>query len=133
MGWRLFGRGTIILIHALSGWALCAAVMAVGMATMEMYTTLIVHAVLAPVFFFALSLLYFTRFNYTTPLWTAVIFLLFVLLMDFFVVALAILGSFEMFKSPLGTWIPFALIFISTYATGLIVEKTGAMKERTSR
>ncbi len=41
--------------------------------------------------------------------------------MDFFVVALLINRSLEMFASPLGTWIPFALIFVSTWLTGLVV------------
>jgi hypothetical protein len=30
--------------------------------------------------------------------------------------------SFEMFLSPIGTWIPFGLIFLSTYLTGLWVK-----------
>jgi hypothetical protein len=41
-----------------------------------------------------------------------------VIAMDFFVVAMLINRSFEMFASLLGTWIPFALIFASTYLTG---------------
>jgi hypothetical protein len=97
--------------------------MGIGMAVMSLETTLVVHAVLAPVFFAALSILYFKKFNYTTPLQTAIIFLLFVILVDFFVVALLINRSLVMFASPLGTWIPFGLIFISTYITGLIVVK----------
>jgi hypothetical protein len=40
--------------------------------------------------------------------------------MDFFLVAMVINRSFEMFTSPLGTWIPFVLIFASTYLTGLL-------------
>jgi hypothetical protein len=65
------------------------------------------------------SLNYFRRFNYTTPLQTAFIFVSFVILVDFFIVALVINQSLEMFTSLLGTWIPFALIFISTYLMGL--------------
>jgi hypothetical protein len=41
--------------------------------------------------------------------------------MDFFIVAMLINKSFEMFTSLLGTWIPFALIFISTYLTGNVI------------
>jgi hypothetical protein len=40
------------------------------------------------------------------------------------VVALLINRSLEMFASLLGTWIPFALIFASTYLTGLIVQRS---------
>jgi hypothetical protein len=123
MGAGKVREGAIIFVHALAGWALCGATMGIGMATMSMQTTLIVHAALAPVFFTALSVLYFSKFNYTTPLQTAIIFLLFVVLVDFFVVALLINRSLEMFTSPLGTWIPFGLIFLSTDSTGLIVAK----------
>ncbi len=113
----------IIFIHALVGWALCGATMGIGMATMSMQTTLIVHAVAAPIFFSALSFLYFNKFNYTTPLQTAIIFLLLVMVVDFFIVALLINRNLEMFTSPLGTWIPFVLIFLSTYTTGSLVVK----------
>ena len=121
MGAGTVREGAIIFVHALAGWALCGATMGIGMATMSMQTTLIVHAALAPVFFAALSFLYFSKFNYTTPFQTAIIFLLFVVLVDFFAVALLINRSLEMFTSPLGTWIPFVLVFLSTYLTGLIV------------
>jgi hypothetical protein len=37
---------------------------------------------------------------------------------DFFLVALIIQKSLAMFSSLIGTWIPFTLIFISTYIIG---------------
>jgi len=86
---------------------------------------LIIHAIGAPIIFAVLSFIYFTKFNYTTPLQTAAIFVAFVIAVDFFVVALLMLNSFEMFASPLGTWIPFVLIFIATYLTGRYVQKRG--------
>ena len=111
----------IILAHAFSGWMLCAATMGIGMAVMSLESTLIVHAVGAPIFFASVSLVYFNKFNYTTPLQTALIFVGFVVAMDFLVVALIINRSLEMFASLLGTWIPFALIFSSTWMTGRCV------------
>ena len=118
-----FRQILIILVLGLLGWALCGAIMFVGMSLMTLETTLIVHAIGAPIIFSFLSLLYFRRFQFSSPMQTAIAFLLIVVLMDFFVVALIINKSFEMFQSPLGTWIPFALIFISTYLTGVIVDK----------
>jgi len=112
----------VILAHAFVGWALCAATMGVGMAVTSLENALIAHAIAAPVFFAIVSLVYFRKFNFTSPLRTAAIFLAFVIAMDFFVVALLINKSFEMFASLLGTWIPFALIFLSTYLTGLYVQ-----------
>jgi hypothetical protein len=113
-----------ILVHALIGWALCAATMGIGMATTSLGNTLIIHAIGALIFFVVVSLIYFSKFNYTTPLQTALIFIGFVMIVDFFVVALLINKSLEMFASLLGTWIPFALIFTSTYVTGFFMKNT---------
>jgi len=109
----------IILLHAFVGWLLCGAIMWIGMAVTSMLNAQIAHAVGAPVIFSAVSLLYFRKFNYTTPLQTALILTGFVITVDFFLVALVINRSLEMFTVPLGTWIPFVLIFISTYVTGI--------------
>lgn len=112
-----------VLVHAFVGWALCAATMGIGQATMSMQNALIVHATGAPIYFAAVSLVYFRKFNFTTPLQTAIIFVGFVMTVDFFVVALLVNRSLEMFASLLGTWIPFALIFTSTYLTGVYLVK----------
>ena len=116
-----FKKIIIVLIHAFVGWMLCAATMGIGMSVTSLNTALTIHAIAAPIFFAGVSLVYFRKFNYTTPLQTALTFIAFVIGMDFFLVAMLINRSFEMFTSLLGTWIPFALIFISTYLTGLFV------------
>ena len=118
----------IILAHALIGWALCGATMGIGLATMSLEDALIVHALAAPVFFTGISLVYFQKFNYTTPFQTALIFVGFVMAMDFFVVALLINRSLDMFASLLGTWIPFALIFVATYLRGVMVRRSAERK-----
>ncbi len=115
---------TIFFLGAL-GWALCGAIMFIGMSVMDLQTTLIVHAIGAPIIFTLISLFYFSKFNYTSPLQTGIAFFFIVILMDFFIVALIINRSFDMFRSLLGTWIPFGLIFLSTYLTGLLFERQG--------
>ena len=121
-------KAAIILVHAFIGWALCAATMGIGMAVTSLKTTLIIHAIGAPIFFALVSLVYFTKFHYTSPVRTAIIFTAFVMLVDFFGVALLINKSLDMFASLLGTWIPFALIFLSTYLTGLLVSRKAAVQ-----
>lgn len=116
-------KSFILLIHAFVGWALCGAIMAVGPQFMSMETTLIVHAVGAPIIFALVSLSYFGRYHFTAPLQTAMIFTAFVILADFFLVALLINRSLEMFASFIGTWLPFVLIFSSTYITGLVITR----------
>ena len=111
----------VVLAHAFIGWALCGAIMGIGPIFLSMETTLILHAIGAPIIFAAVSWNYFNRFGYTTPLQTALSFTSFVILMDFFLVSWIILGNFEMFASVLGTWLPFALLFTATYLTGSYV------------
>jgi hypothetical protein len=113
----------ILLLHAFIGWALCGAVMMIGRELMSINTTLIVHAAATPVVYTFLSLFYFKKFAYTSPFVTAFVFLHFVILMDFFVVGLFIEKSLEMFTSPLGTWVPFLLIFLTTFLVGSAVKK----------
>ncbi len=118
-----FKKAGIILAHAFVGWALCGAIMFIGMGIMPMQTTLIVHAVGAPFIFALVSWIYFKKFGYTTPIMTAYIFVTFVVVVDFFLVALIINRSLDMFTSWLGTWLPWALLFISTYITGLLTNR----------
>jgi len=113
----------IILAHAFVGWALCGAIMFIGMEVTSLQTTLIAHAIGAPIIFAMVSWIYFRKFSYTTPLKTAIIFLSLVVIIDFFVVALMINHSLDMFRDWLGTWLPFVLIISSTYMTGLCTKK----------
>lgn len=113
----------VLLGHAFVAWALCSATMMIGMEVASVETALVVHAVAAPIFAGAVSWNYHRRFGYTTPLQSAVTFVSFVIVVDFFLVALVIEGSLEMFTSPLGTWIPFLLIFSATYLLGWVVER----------
>lgn len=118
-----FKQWLTILVHALVLWALCGAIMFIGMIIWPMDTTLIVHTIGAPIIAGVISLIYFTKFNNTTPLQTAIIFVAFVILVDFFLIAMVINKSFEMFQSFIGTWLPFTLIFLATYVTGTLISK----------
>jgi hypothetical protein len=123
MNGRGLRRCLVILAHAIVGWALCFATMGIGLAVSTLQPTLIVHAIGAPIYFVGVSTVYFERFAYTSPLRTALAFTGFVVAIDFLLVALVINRSLAMFASPLGTWIPFALIFTATWVTGLLVTR----------
>lgn len=118
----------VILAHAFAGWALCFATIGIGFAVTTQQNALILHAIGAPIYFFAVSMIYFKWFAFTAPLETAVLFTGFVMVVDFSLVALVILRSLVMFTSPLGTWIPFALIFASTWLTGLMVTRRASIR-----
>lgn len=110
------------------GWALCGAVIWIGSQVASMNTTLIVHAAAVPVIFGSLSLLCFKKFGATSPLQIAIVFLVVVIALDVFVVSLLIEGHFDMFRSVIGTWVPFALIFLASYVCGALA-KSGAYAE----
>ena len=115
-------KAFIVLGHGLVIWILCGATIGIGRSIFTMQTTLIIHAIGAPIFASLVSLLYFKKSHYTSPLQTAFIFLLFIIAMDVFLVAPVFEKSFAMFRSVLGTWIPFSLIFFATFFTGLLSE-----------
>ncbi len=109
----------VLLVHPLIIWAVCGAIMGIGRAQTSLDNTLVIHAIAAPIVTAVISWVYFTRFGYTPPLRTALIFIGVVVAMDAFLVAPVFEKSFEMFTSLIGTWFPFGLIFLSTYLTGL--------------
>ena len=49
-------KPVIVLAHAFVGWALCAAIMGIGLAMLPPQTALIIHAIAAPIFFKGVSL-----------------------------------------------------------------------------
>ena len=112
------GQTATASLHALMGWAFCGATMSIAMAAGPLRTALIIHAAGAPLIFATVSWAYFTRFEFSSPLRTALTFVAVVIFMDVFLVAVVVQGSFAMFRSFVGTWLPFILIFVSTYVTG---------------
>ena len=119
----------ILLLHAFIGWVLCAATMGIGLAVTSNLNAQIIHAILAPAYFIVISYFYFTRYHFLSPLQTALVFVGFIIAVDFLVVALLILRSLEMFSSFPGTWLPFTLIFLSTWITGSLVTRSKAYKQ----
>jgi uncharacterized membrane protein len=117
------------LLYALAGWLCCLIVMGICMNMLPLERALIVHAAAAPVIFAILSFRYFRKHPSPEPFQTACLFTGFVILMDCFVVALAINRSLAMFSSFVGTWLPFTLIFISTWAVGTAVRRNATGRD----
>ncbi len=118
-----YAKLLVVLIYAFMGWTICGAIMFIGTAVTTEFIALIIHALAAPIIFAVVSSVYFKKYDLTTPLETAALFVAFVVLLDFVIVALLINKSLAMFGNVLETWIPFVLIFISTYYTGRNLEK----------
>jgi len=109
---------TWLFLHGVVGWALCAAVMGALVFATSLSTALLVHAVLAPVIFVVIARHYFQARGAREPISTALAFVGTVGVLDLVVVAGLIQRSLAMFRSIIGTWLPLALIFVATLATG---------------
>lgn len=118
-------KPAVILIHGIVGWAVCGLVMMVLLNYTTIYMALIIHFIAAPFIFLAISNFYFYRFDYTSPLLTALFFTLIVITLDFFIVGMLIENSLEMFESIMGTWLPFLFIFLTVWLRGLAIHRGG--------
>lgn len=105
---------------AVAVWAFCGAIMGIGPLFMSMNATLTVHAIGGPLGAAVAAWIYARRFGYTGPVPTAITFVAVALFLDFFVVSMVFMGSFEMFASVVGFWLPMALIFIAASLAGFL-------------
>jgi hypothetical protein len=80
-----------------------------------------VHAIAAPLIFVAIARSYFGARGAREPLPVAVAFTAIVGGLDAAIVAGLIQRSFALFASVWGTWLPLALIFATSWATGAII------------
>lgn len=110
-----------LVAHAVAGWSTCAVVMAGLLAIASIGVAVVVHAIAAPLIFAAVARSYFGARGARGPLPVAVGFTAIVAGLDAAIVAGLIQRSFAMFASIGGTWLPLALIFAATWATGAIV------------
>lgn len=111
------GKALVIGLYGVAIWALCGGVMEAARAAIGQDNALVVHAVAAPIIAAAVSVSYVRRFGHARPTSTAAAFTVIPMILDATVIAPFAEHSYVMFTSALGTWIPFALIFASTYAT----------------
>jgi len=114
----------ILLVNAIIIYFVCFAVMGLSMAALPIDTALVAHAVAAPFVSAIFSYIYYKKFNYTSPLITAIVIVATVILLDFFLTATIILQDYAMFYSLIGTWIPFALIFIAALIVGIYLNRS---------
>lgn len=107
-----------LVLHAVVGWALCAAIMGALLVLMTTTAALVVHAILAPLVFARIAIHYFRGHGARDPLPTAAAFAGIVAGLDGVIVAGFVTRSLAMFRSIAGTWLPLVLIFLVTWAVG---------------
>ena len=105
-------------LYGFVGWALCGLTMTALQRAASMGVALVIHAVAVPLIFTAVAWHYFRARGARDTLPTAATFVGIVALLDSVVVAGLIQRSLVLFGSVVGFWVPLALIFGVTWATG---------------
>lgn len=104
-------------------WAACGLTMALGRAAFGLEVALAIHLAAAPAISAAATVLCWNHRRHPGPLGTATLLLGVPAALDALVVAPLLEGGFAMFASPVGTWIPLALIFAASLATGRLLAR----------
>ncbi|HXZ17830.1 MAG TPA: hypothetical protein VEH77_18040 [Roseiarcus sp.] len=114
MGW------IALVLLALALWGACGVVIGIGRKLWSIETTLRVHLVAAPILAFLAATAHRAVAPEFDPLGRAVAMTILVMLLDALVVAPFFERSFAMFRSVIGTWLPFAAMFAASWAAGLV-------------
>lgn len=110
-----------LLAHGVIGWAVCAAIMIGLLQVVSTTAALVVRVIAAPLVFTAVAWHYFRPPGAREALPTAVLWTACVALLDLVFVAGLVQRDLGIFASILGTWLPFALIFVVTWAKGALM------------
>jgi hypothetical protein len=110
----------LVVIAAIIIWMLCGAVMGFGRRLIGLDATLRLHLIMAPVFSFCVTLVLSRLAPAPDSLLRAIVITAVVIVLDATIVAPFMEKSYAMFRSLIGTWIPFVLIFLGSLAAGLI-------------
>lgn len=114
MAWLYLIGLTLIL------WGACGGVMSMGRRLWTLDTALRVHLIVAPIIAFLVATLHKVLVpSFDTTLRAAVMTGL-VIVLDAALVAPIFERSYAMFRSIIGTWLPFAAIFLASWAAGAV-------------
>ncbi len=105
---------------ALVLWGACGSVVAIGRRLWSIETTLRVHLIAAPIIAFLVAAVHRELAPEFDPLLRAAAITIIVALLDALVVAPLFERSYAMFRSVIGTWLPFASIFAAAWAGGVL-------------
>jgi hypothetical protein len=108
---------------AAAGWLLCGLAMAGLRLATGIAVAIWLHLAIAAIVFFVVAVFYWNDPEHLPPLPTAAVFVVTVVALDALIVAPFFEKSFAMFRSALGTWVPFAAIFFSSLLAARLLSR----------
>jgi hypothetical protein len=117
------GLGLFVYLFALALvlWGACGATMAIGLRVWGLDTTLRIHLAAAPIIAFVVSAIHKWIPPELDSVFRAAAMTGTVIVLDAVVVAPLFERSYAMFRSLIGTWLPFAAIFLASWVAGILV------------
>lgn len=112
-----------LVVLGLLLWGGCGAVIAIGRRIWTLETTLRVHLVAAPMIAFIVSTVHKVLAPEFSSMLRAFVLTGLVVILDAAVVAPIFERSFAMFRSLIGTWIPFVAILLASLAAGIVIPR----------
>ena len=109
------------VLHAFAIWTLSSALLVGSLFIMPADTAVAIRLFTSPVLAVVVSTAFYGKYANTRPLGVALVFAATVAILDAAVLAAGIARSFSMFLEPLATWVPYALIFVSTWGSGALM------------
>lgn len=106
------------VLHAFAIWTLSAALLVGSMILLPNQTAVAIRLITAPLLGTIVASVFFNKYEDARPLGVAVTFAATVAVLDAIVLAAIVQRSFALFLQPLATWVPYALIFAATWASG---------------
>ena len=115
---------------SVAAWIACGLVFALARATWSVDAAVAIHLVAAPLIGATAARFIWTHSGHPGVLATAATVAGTMAVLDAIVVAPFLERSFAMFASPLGTWIPLALILAASAATAALLARPAAQRDR---
>lgn len=110
-----------LLAHGALGWAFGAAMTLGLLPLVSSGAALALRAIFVPLVFVAVAIHYFRPRGARDPMPTALSWAALVVVLDAAVVAGIGFGSFAMFESFVGTWLPLSLLFLTAWLIGALM------------
>jgi hypothetical protein len=119
------------ILHAIAIWTLSAALLVGSSFLLWAATAVTIRVATAPMIAAVVASVFFTKYDDARPLGVAITFTATVALLDAIVLAALIQRSAAIFVQPLATWVPYALIFATTWMSGALMAQPPAPASRT--
>ncbi len=116
---KILKKIIVLALFALIGWGICGIIYYYSEIYLRDHLAILIHFLTSPFIFAGLTHVYFTRFNYTRPVGTALIVIGSKVILDFLAIRFFWETNIDMFSNLMASWIPYVVSFFAIFLIGL--------------